>query len=195
MFPPVLISSCCCCSATQLCLTLCHPMVCSTPDLPVSHHLPKFAQVQVHCIGYAIQPSHPLMPLSPSALILSQHQDFPMRELFALDDQYTGVSASASVLPKSIQGWFSLKLTGLIFLLSKGLSGVFSSIIVRRHRFFGAPPFLLSSSHTCTYWSDSLPNLLLLPQPLTSLLLSPSRYPSEKLKASFYSFASHFRLL
>ena len=62
-----------CCSVTQSCPTLCNPMDCSMPGLPVPHHLPKFAQVHVHCIGDAIQPSHPLMP-SSSALNLSQHQ-------------------------------------------------------------------------------------------------------------------------
>ena len=55
----------CCCSVTQLCLTLCDPMDCSTPGLPVPHHLPEFAQVHVPCIGDAVQPSHPLMPSSP----------------------------------------------------------------------------------------------------------------------------------
>ena len=64
----------CCYSVTKLCLTLCDPMVCSTPDLPVPHHLTKFAQVHIHCIGDAIQPFHPQMPSSPSALNLSQHQ-------------------------------------------------------------------------------------------------------------------------
>ena len=57
-----------CCSVTQWCQTLCDPMDCSTPGLPVPHHIPKCAQVHVHCIGDAIQPSHPLMPSSPSAL-------------------------------------------------------------------------------------------------------------------------------
>ena len=52
---------------------LCDPMNCRTPGLPVPHHLPEFAQVHVHCIGDAIQPSHPLMPFSPSALNLFQH--------------------------------------------------------------------------------------------------------------------------
>ena len=67
--------SCCCrCSVTQLCPTLCDPMNCSSPGLPVPHHLLEFAQVHVHCISDAIQPSHPLMPSSPSALDLSQHQ-------------------------------------------------------------------------------------------------------------------------
>ena len=44
----------------------------STPGLP--HHLPKFAQVRIHCITNANQPSHPLMPSYPSALNLCQHQ-------------------------------------------------------------------------------------------------------------------------
>ena len=65
----------CCCSVTQSCLTLCNPMDCSTPGLSVPHHLPKFAQVHVHCIADAIQPSPPLTPSSPSALSLSQHQE------------------------------------------------------------------------------------------------------------------------
>ena len=49
-------------------------MDCSMPGFPVPHHLSEFAQVHVHCIGDAIQPSHPLMPASLSALNLSQHQ-------------------------------------------------------------------------------------------------------------------------
>ena len=49
-------------------------MDCSTPCLPVPHHLPEFAQVHVHCISDAVQPSHLLVPSSPSALHLSQHQ-------------------------------------------------------------------------------------------------------------------------
>ena len=49
-------------------------MDCSPPGLPVPHHLPEFPQVHVHCIGDAVQPSHPLTPSSPAALNLSQHQ-------------------------------------------------------------------------------------------------------------------------
>ena len=63
-----------CCSVAQSCSTLCDPMDCSMAGLPVSHHLPEFAQVHVHCISDAVQPSHPLMPSSPSFLSLSQHQ-------------------------------------------------------------------------------------------------------------------------
>ena len=58
----------------QLCPILCDSMDCSTPGHSVPHHLPKFAQVHVRCIGDIIQPSHPLMSSSPSALNLSHHQ-------------------------------------------------------------------------------------------------------------------------
>ena len=63
-----------CSLVVKSCLTLCDPMDCSTPGLPVPHHLPKFAKVHVHFIGNAIQLSHPLMTSSPSALNLSEHQ-------------------------------------------------------------------------------------------------------------------------
>ena len=59
---------------TQLCPTLCDPMDCSTPGLPVHHQLPELAQTHVHWVGDAIQPSHPLSSPSPSAFSLSQHQ-------------------------------------------------------------------------------------------------------------------------
>ena len=53
--------------------------------------------------------------------------NFPVSQLFTSGDQNPGASASVSVLPVNIQGWFPLRLTGLISLLSKDLSGVFSS--------------------------------------------------------------------
>ena len=58
----------------QVGLILCDPMDCSMPGFPAPHHLLEFAQVHVHCISDAVQPSHPLMPFSPSAFKLSQHQ-------------------------------------------------------------------------------------------------------------------------
>ena len=63
-------------SVTQSCLTLCNPMNCSTPGLPVHHQLPEYTQNQVHRVGDAIQPSHPLSSPSCPALNLSQHQGF-----------------------------------------------------------------------------------------------------------------------
>ena len=77
---------------------------------------------------------------------------FPMSWLFASDDQNTGILASVSVYPTSSQGWFPLRLTSLISLLSKGLSRVFFSTTVLRHQFFDALPSLPSSSHNHT-WS------------------------------------------
>ena len=59
-------------------LTLCDPMDCSTPGLPVPHHLLEFAQVHAHCIGDVFQPSHPLSPPSFPALNLAQSRSFPM---------------------------------------------------------------------------------------------------------------------
>ena len=61
-------------SVAQLCPTLCNPMNCSTPGLPVHHQLPEFTQTHVHRVSDAIQPSHPLSAPSPPALNPSQHQ-------------------------------------------------------------------------------------------------------------------------
>ena len=61
-------------SVAQSCLTLCDPMDCSTPGLPVHHHLPEPAQTHAHRVGDAIQPSHPLSSPSPPAPNPSQHQ-------------------------------------------------------------------------------------------------------------------------
>ena len=61
-------------SVTQSCPTLCDPMNCSTPGLPVHHQLPEFTQTHVHGVGDAIQPSHPLSSPSPPAPNPSQHQ-------------------------------------------------------------------------------------------------------------------------
>ena len=57
-------------SLVAQCLTLCDPMDCSTPGLPVHHQLPEFSQTLVHWVGDAIQPSHPLLPPSSPALNL-----------------------------------------------------------------------------------------------------------------------------
>ena len=61
-------------SVAQTCLTLCNPMNCSTPGLPVHHQLLKFTQTHVHWVSDAIQPSHPLSSPSPPAPSPSQHQ-------------------------------------------------------------------------------------------------------------------------
>ena len=75
---------------------------------------------------------------------------FPISWLFASGGQSIGVSASTSIFPINIQGWFPLGLTGLISLQSKRLSRVFSSDTVWRHQFLGTQCFLLSSSQIHT---------------------------------------------
>ena len=105
---------------------------------PVHHHLPKFTQTHVHRVSDAIQPSHPLSSLFPPTPNPSQHQSFPMSQLFAWGGQRTGVSALASFLPKKSQGWSPSEWTGWISLQSKGLSRVFSNTTVQKHQFFGA---------------------------------------------------------
>ena len=68
------VAECSCCSVAKLCPTLCDSMNCSTPGLPVHHLLPEFTETHVHWVSDSIQPSHPLLPSSPLALNLSQHQ-------------------------------------------------------------------------------------------------------------------------
>ena len=72
---------------------------------------------------------------------------FPMNWFFPWCGQSTGTSASSSVLPMNIKGWFPLRLTGLISLLSKGLSRFFSSTSVQKHQFFGTQSSLWPNSH------------------------------------------------
>ena len=76
---------------------------------------------------------------------------FPMSQLFASDGQSIEASASVSVLPMNIQGWFPLGLTGMTSLQSKGFSRVLSRTRVQKHQFFCAQPSLWSHSHSWTW--------------------------------------------
>ena len=145
-------------SVAQLCPTLWDPMNRSTPGLPVHHQLPEFTQTHVHRVGDAIQSSHPLSSPSPPAPNASQHQSFPMSQLFAWGGQSIGVSALASVLPRNTQDWSPLEWTGWISLQAKGLSRVFSNTTVQKHQFFGAQLSSQSNSHihTCHWKNHSL---------------------------------------
>ena len=143
-------------SVTQSCLTLWDPMNRSTPGLPVHHQLPESTQTHAHWVSDAIQPSYPLSSPSPPALNLPQHQG--LFHWVSFSHQVAKVlelQLSASVLPVSIQSWFPLGLTGLISLLSKGLSRVFSSTITWKHQFFRTQPSLWFNCHiqTLTTWT------------------------------------------
>ena len=86
-------------SVAQSCPTLCNPMDCSMPGLPVHHQLLEFTQTHVHWVSDAIQPSHPVVPISSCPQSLPASGSFPVSQLFAWGGQSTGVSASASVPP------------------------------------------------------------------------------------------------
>ena len=95
--------------------------------------------------------SHPAILSSSCLPSFPALGSFPISRLFTSNGQSIGASASASIFPMNIHDWFPLGLTGLISLLSKGLSRVFSSTIIQKHQFFGAQPFLCSNSHICTW--------------------------------------------
>jgi len=139
----------CSCSAAKSCLILCHPMDCNTPGFWVLHYLQEFAQAGVHWVGDAIQPSHYLLSPSPFDLSLTSIRVFS--NVSALGIRWQSIGALASVLSMNIQGWYPLGLTGLISLLSKGLSKVFSNTTIWKHQFFDTQSSLWSNSHICTW--------------------------------------------
>ena len=141
-----------CCSVAQLCPSLCNPVDCSMPDLPVPHHLPKFcpSSCPLHQ-GYHLAISSFDVP----PLLLPSAGTFPMSQLFSFDDQKYWSFSFSTGPPNEYSGLISLILTGLISLLSRELSGVFSSTTVQRHSFFGVLPSVQSSSHSLRdHWED-----------------------------------------
>ena len=137
------------------CPTLGSFMDYSTPGFPVLHHLPEFVQIHVHWISdvsnHFILRHHHLFSFFLRSFPASG--SFPSSQFFTSGGQKIGASASASVLPMSILGWFPLQLTGLISLLSKGLSRVFFTTTIQKHQFFTT-----QSSSTLTsihdYWKS-----------------------------------------
>ena len=95
--------------------------------------------------------SSSIIPFSSCPQSLSASESFPMSQLFTWGGQSTGVSASASVLPKNTQDWSPLEWTGWISLQSKELSRVFSNTTVQKHQFLGAQTSSQSNSHIHTW--------------------------------------------
>ena len=137
------------CSVAKSCLTLCDPMDCSQQaslSFTVSRVCSNSCLLSQWC--------HPTI-WSSVTTFSSCPQSFPASGSFPTTQFFTSgglsIRASASVFPVNIQGWFPLGLVGLISLLSKGLSRVFSSTTIWKHQFFGAQPSLWSNSHICTW--------------------------------------------
>ena len=100
---------CCFCSVARLCLTLWDPMDCNMPGFPILHYLLEFAQTHVHWVNDAIQPSHPLSPLSLPVFNLPQHQG-----LFHWNVFLFYYSVSASLFFSKLAHW-DLLTQGIIF--------------------------------------------------------------------------------
>ena len=136
-------------SVTQFCPTLCDPMNCSRPGLPVHHQLLSILSNPVHH-SHNIHPnpcpssgwcyptiSFSVVPLSSCPQSFPASGSFQMSQLFTSAGQSIGVLASTSVLPMKTQDWSPLGWTGWISLQSKGLSRVFSNTTVQKQQFFG----------------------------------------------------------
>ena len=141
-------SKLCCCSVIKLCLTLCNPWT-------VAHWLlcpPLSPRV---CSNSCPLSRWCYLTISFSATLFFCFQSFPpsgsfpMSRLFASGSQSIGASASASDLPKNIQDWFPLELTGLIF----AVQGILKSLLQHYNSkapIFDTQPSLWSNSHICT---------------------------------------------
>ena len=96
-----------------------------------------------------------VVPFSSYLQFFPASGSFPVSQFFISGGQSIGVSASVSVLPMNSQDWFPLGLTGLISLLSRGLSRVFSNTTVQKNQFFGSLLSFWSSSHIHTWlWEE-----------------------------------------
>ena len=121
-------------SVTQSCLTLCDPMDCSTPGLPVHHQHLELTQTHVHSVGDAIQPSHPLLlpSIIPSIRVFSSESVLRIRS-----PEYWSFSFSISP-SNEYSGLISFRMDWLDLLAVQGLSRVFSKTTVQKHQFFSA---------------------------------------------------------
>jgi len=98
--------------------------------------------------------SSSVVPFSSCPQSLPASESVPMSQLFTWGGQSTGVSASASSLPKNTQDWSPLEWTGWISLQSKGLSRVFSNITIQKHQFFSTQLSSQSNSSTHDHWKN-----------------------------------------
>ena len=141
----------CCCSVLS-CQTLCDiPWIAASqapPFFTISQSLHRFMSIEsVMLFNHLIL----CFALLLWTWIFPSIRVHPLSQLFASGDQNIGASASASVLPMNIQDWFPLGLSGLISLLSKGLSRVFPNTTVQKHQFFHAQLSLRSNTHIHTW--------------------------------------------
>ena len=142
-------------SVAQSCPTLCDPMNCSTPGLPVHHARPACPSPtpRVHPNSCPLSQwchstiSSSVISFSSRLQSFLASGSFQMSQFFTSGGQSIAVSTSTSVLPMNTQDWSHLGWTGWISLKSKGLSKVFSNTTVQKHQFFSTQLSLQSNSH------------------------------------------------
>ena len=117
----------------QSCPTLCDPMNCSMPGLPIHHQLQDFTQIQVHRVSDAIQPSHPLSSPFPPAPNPSQHQSFSNESTLRMRwPKYW--SFSFSIIPsKEYPGLISFRMDWLDLLAVQGILRIQVYIILNKN--------------------------------------------------------------
>ena len=131
--------------------TLCNPMDCNTPGLPVHHQLPVYLNSCLLSQWFHPTISSSVIPFSSHLQSFPASGSFPMSQLFPSGGQSIGVSASASVLTMNTQDWSPLGWAGWIALQSKGLSRVFSNTTIQKHQFFSSQLSLQSNSYSYTW--------------------------------------------
>ena len=141
-------------SVAQTCLTL-RPHVLQLSRLPCPS--PNPGACSNSCPSsqwYHPTISSSVIPFSSCLQSFPAEGSFPRSQLFALSGQSIGVSASASVLPMNIQGWFPLGLSDLVLFQSKGISRVFSNTTVQKYRLFGAKLYSPTLTSMYDYWKN-----------------------------------------
>ena len=146
---------CCCGSVDESCPTLCHSMDYSMSGFPVLHYLLEFAQIYVQCY---LTISSSATPFSICLQSFSTSRSFPKSPLCIRRPKYWSFSFSIS-LSNEYSGWTYVRV-GLISLFSKGLSKIFSSTTIQKHKFLGTQPSLRFTSHIHT-WLLEKPQLWL----------------------------------
>ena len=143
---PRIEAVCCCYSVAKSCPTLCDPMNLSMPTFPVLHYLLEFAQTPVHRVSSAVQPSRHLLPPSPPALSLSQHQGLSNESTICIRwPKYWSFSINPS---NEYSGWLPLGLDWFDLLAVQGtLKSVLqhhsSKALILQHSAF----FMVQLSH------------------------------------------------
>ena len=144
------------CSVSQLCPTLCHPMDCNTPGFSVLHYLPEFAQIYVHWVSDAIQPSHPLSsPLLLPSIFPSIRVFFNELVLHIRWPKYWRFSFSISP-SNEYSGLISFRIDWFDLLAVQGaLKSLLQNYSLKASILWHSAFFMVQFSHPYMIWSEN----------------------------------------